>query len=136
MDNVVSLADDFKREFKRLRKKYSSLDDDLARFIARLHENPFLGVSWEEGCGRCASPFPQKGAAKAAGGGLSPTARRAAATAGRRKAVDFCVVGGIMQVVEGSRGRFANVVPRGADSPPTPYRPCLTPSRTELLLPR
>ena len=68
MDNVVSLADDFKREFKRLRKKYSSLDDDLARFIARLHENPFLGVSLGGGLRKVRFPISSKGRGKSGGG--------------------------------------------------------------------
>ena len=40
----ISLHNEFKRQFRRLNKKYRSLIDDLETLQSDLKENPFLGV--------------------------------------------------------------------------------------------
>lgn len=44
MKNNVFVLDSFKREYKRLSKKYKSLYSDLANLISSLELNPFQGV--------------------------------------------------------------------------------------------
>jgi mRNA-degrading endonuclease RelE of RelBE toxin-antitoxin system len=44
MPYTVEVFDKFKKEAKRLRKKYPSLDADLESFVAELVENPIQGV--------------------------------------------------------------------------------------------
>ncbi len=41
----ISLHDEFKRQFKRLRKKYVSLTDDLQLLRRSLEQDPLQGVS-------------------------------------------------------------------------------------------
>ncbi|TAE12534.1 MAG: hypothetical protein EAZ95_12330 [Bacteroidetes bacterium] len=44
MPYTVEVFDKFKKEAKRLRKKYPSLDADLESFVEELVENPIQGV--------------------------------------------------------------------------------------------
>jgi mRNA-degrading endonuclease RelE of RelBE toxin-antitoxin system len=44
MPYTVEVFDKFRKEAKRLRKKYPSLDADLAELVAELVENPTMGV--------------------------------------------------------------------------------------------
>ena len=42
---LVTFTPEFKREYKKLAKKYASLDEDMKEFIEELQENPMLGTS-------------------------------------------------------------------------------------------
>ncbi len=44
MPYLIEVLDKFKKEAKRLRKKYASLDNDLDIFVAELAENPTMGT--------------------------------------------------------------------------------------------
>lgn len=44
MNYEVKLGNKFKQAFKRLRKKYKSLDDDLEKLISVLEHNPATGA--------------------------------------------------------------------------------------------
>ena len=44
MKYVIELSTPFKREFKRLLKKYRSLDSDLERLAEELRAKPDMGV--------------------------------------------------------------------------------------------
>lgn len=44
MPYLIEVLDKFKKEAKRLRKKYPSLDNDLEIFVAELTENPTMGT--------------------------------------------------------------------------------------------
>jgi hypothetical protein len=41
---LITFTPDFKREYKRLAKKYVSLDSDMKEFIEKLRETPTLGT--------------------------------------------------------------------------------------------
>ena len=41
---LITFTPDFKREYKRLSKKYVSLDTDMKELIEELKENPLLGI--------------------------------------------------------------------------------------------
>ena len=43
MEFTIVTTDDFKRNFKRLLKKYHSLDDDYETFLDELLKNPTMG---------------------------------------------------------------------------------------------
>jgi mRNA-degrading endonuclease RelE of RelBE toxin-antitoxin system len=45
MSYKVELSANFKKEAKRLAKKYPSLKSELAKLFAELEENPTLGTS-------------------------------------------------------------------------------------------
>ena len=42
---LITFTPEFKREYKRLSKKYASLDEDMKELIEELQENPTLGKS-------------------------------------------------------------------------------------------
>ena len=42
---LITFTPEFKREYKKLAKKYASLDEDMKEFIEELEENPMLGTS-------------------------------------------------------------------------------------------
>jgi mRNA-degrading endonuclease RelE of RelBE toxin-antitoxin system len=44
MNVTLHLHDEFKRQFRQLRKRYRSLTDDLEEFQKELVKNPFQGV--------------------------------------------------------------------------------------------
>ena len=41
---LITFTPEFKREYKKLAKKYASLDEDMKEFIEELEENPMLGT--------------------------------------------------------------------------------------------
>jgi mRNA-degrading endonuclease RelE of RelBE toxin-antitoxin system len=43
MNYVIATTEDFERQLKHLRKKYTSLADDYAHFLEDLHKNPTMG---------------------------------------------------------------------------------------------
>jgi hypothetical protein len=42
---LITFTPEFKREYKRLAKKYASLDEDMKELIEELQKNPMLGKS-------------------------------------------------------------------------------------------
>lgn len=44
MEVTFGYTAEFKRQIKRLRKKYASLQSDFDELLAELSENPFAGV--------------------------------------------------------------------------------------------
>jgi hypothetical protein len=42
---LITFTPEFKREYKRLAKKYASLDEDMKELIEELQENPMFGTS-------------------------------------------------------------------------------------------
>lgn len=63
----ISLHDEFKRQFKRLNKKYRSLTDDLATFQKELKENPFQGSDLGGGVRKIRMTISSKGKGKSGG---------------------------------------------------------------------
>ena len=65
--NVI-VADNFKREFKYLFKKYRSLKQDLEKIISSLEENPKQGEALGKDCYKVRMPIASKGKGKSGGG--------------------------------------------------------------------
>lgn len=63
----ISLHNEFKRQFRRLNKKYRSLIDDLETLQSDLKENPFLGVSLGGGVRKVRMAISSKGKGKSGG---------------------------------------------------------------------
>lgn len=63
----ISLHDEFKRQFRRLSKKYHSLTDDLESFQKELKENPFQGDSLGGGVRKIRMAISSKGKGKSGG---------------------------------------------------------------------
>lgn len=63
----ISLHNEFKRQFRRLNKKYRSLIDDLETLQSDLKENPFLGVSLDGGVRKVRMAISSKGKGKSGG---------------------------------------------------------------------
>lgn len=49
MEVTFGYTAEFKRQIKRLRKKYASLQSDFDELLAELSENPFAGVDLGDG---------------------------------------------------------------------------------------
>ena len=64
---VISLHDEFKRQFKRLSKKYRSLIDDVETFQKELMENPFQGDCLGGGVRKIRMAIGSKGKGKSGG---------------------------------------------------------------------
>lgn len=67
MDIVIIPEDEFKRQFKRLLKKYPSLTDDIRIVQAELMENPYAGVDLGKGIRKLRMSIASKGKGKAGG---------------------------------------------------------------------
>ena len=50
MSFKIILTEDFKREFKRLNKKHTSLPEDIANLGAILSNNPIIGTAIGQNC--------------------------------------------------------------------------------------
>jgi hypothetical protein len=48
-DLLITFTPEFKREYKKLAKRYLSLDDDMKALLIRIYENPSLGTSLGSG---------------------------------------------------------------------------------------
>lgn len=57
----------FKREFKRLVRKFPSLQNELKQVVKDLHNNPNLGTSIGMGCYKIRLPIASKGVGKSGG---------------------------------------------------------------------
>lgn len=67
MKYEVKLTESFKKEFKRLWKKYRSLDIDLEKLITELELNPEMGVSLGNGIRKVRMAISAKGKGKSHG---------------------------------------------------------------------
>lgn len=67
MNYEVELGTKFKKEFKRLLKKYRSLDNDLKQLIAELKQNPDLGTDLGSGIRKVRMAISDKGKGKSHG---------------------------------------------------------------------
>ena len=68
MIREVRFADEFNRAFKRLKKRYRSLPQDLKRLLASLVENPQQGTELYNGMRKLRLSFTSKGRGKRGGG--------------------------------------------------------------------
>ena len=64
MIKEIRFSEEFDRAFKRLKKRYRSLPDDVKKLLASLVENPQQGSELL----RCVSALPQKAEASEAAG--------------------------------------------------------------------
>ena len=67
MSYEVKLGKSFKRAFKRLWKKYKSLDEDLENLISQLEENPAQGADLGHGVRKVRMAISAKGKGKSHG---------------------------------------------------------------------
>ena len=68
MIREVRFADEFNRAFKRLKKRYRSLPQDLKQLLASLVENPQQGTELYNGMRKLRLSFAAKGQGKRGGG--------------------------------------------------------------------
>lgn len=67
MQVIIGLHEQFKRDFKRLRKKYRSLTTDYAQLLADLEVNPLLGTDLGGGLRKVRMGIASKGKGKSGG---------------------------------------------------------------------
>jgi len=67
MKVTIRLHDEFKRQFRRLRKKYQSLTDDLENFQKELKKNPLQGDDLGNGVRKIRMAIGSKGKGKSGG---------------------------------------------------------------------
>lgn len=67
MNYEVKLGSKFKLVFKRLRKKYRSLDNDLEQLVAELKQNPAIGADLGNGIRKVCMAISDKGKGKSHG---------------------------------------------------------------------
>ena len=67
MNLTIHLHDEFKRQFRQLKKKYRSLTDDLENFQQSLKENPFQGDDLGGGVRKIRMAIASKGKGKSGG---------------------------------------------------------------------
>ena len=63
----IVLGDEFKRQFKRLAKKYPSLKDDFITFKKELADDPFQGSDLGNGTRKVRMAIASKGKGKSGG---------------------------------------------------------------------
>ena len=68
MISEVRFSDEFNRAFKRLKKRYHSLPDDIKRLLASLVNDPYQGVELYNGLRKIRVTFASKGKGKRGGG--------------------------------------------------------------------
>lgn len=67
MNVTLHLHDEFKRQFRRLSKKYRSLIDDLETFQKELQKNPLQGTDMGDGVRKIRMAIASKGKGKSGG---------------------------------------------------------------------
>ena len=68
MIKEIRFSEEFDRAFKRLKKRYRSLPDDVKKLLASLVENPQQGVELYNGMRKVRISFASKGRGKRGGG--------------------------------------------------------------------
>ena len=64
MNVIITVEEEFKRQAKKLAKKYHSISDDLLELQERLKANPLQGVSLGSGVRKVRMPIASKGKGK------------------------------------------------------------------------
>ena len=67
MEVVIYTEDEFKRQLKKLAKKYRSIVDDYEFFLTDLEENPFQGSNFGKGVKKVRMAIASKGKGKSGG---------------------------------------------------------------------
>lgn len=67
MNYRIELGSSFKHKFKQLRKKYHSLDQDLAQLVVELRQNPTAGADLGKGVRKVRMVISDKGKGKSHG---------------------------------------------------------------------
>ena len=67
MEVTFGYTAEFKRQIKRLRKKYASLQSDFDELLAELSENPFAGVDLGDGVRKVRMAIKAKGKGRSGG---------------------------------------------------------------------
>lgn len=67
MEVTFGYTTEFKRQIKRLKKKYASLQSDFDVLLAELSENPFAGVDLGNGVRKVRMAIKSKGKGKSGG---------------------------------------------------------------------
>lgn len=67
MNYIIKLSPVFKKSFKRLSKKYRSMEDDVDSLIVQLRANPTLGVDLGNGIRKVRMAITSKGKGKSGG---------------------------------------------------------------------
>ena len=67
MNANIRVGDEFKRQFKRLAKKYRSLLTDFEAFVQALEDNPQQGVDLGHGVRKVRMPITSKSKGKSGG---------------------------------------------------------------------
>jgi mRNA-degrading endonuclease RelE of RelBE toxin-antitoxin system len=67
MEVTFGYTTEFKRQIKRLRKKYASLQSDFDELLAELSENPFAGVDLGDGVRKVRMAIKSKGKGESGG---------------------------------------------------------------------
>lgn len=67
MEVVIYTEDEFKRQLKKLAKKYRSIVDDYESFLTDLEENPFQGSNLGKGVKKVRMAIASKGKGKSGG---------------------------------------------------------------------
>ena len=70
MSFEVKTTEQFERKFKRLAKKYQSLDDDISEIIDQLDEKPTIGTPIGKDCYKIRIAISSKGRGKSGGARL------------------------------------------------------------------
>ena len=68
MIKEIRFSEEFDRAFKRLKKRYRSLPDDVKKLLASLIENPQQGAELYNGMRKVRISFASKGRGKRGGG--------------------------------------------------------------------
>ena len=68
MNCKISAIPSFKKDLKRLGKRYRSLKDDYKKLLVSLHENPLQGVDLGGGLHKVRMAITSKGKGKSGGG--------------------------------------------------------------------
>ena len=68
MIREIRFSEEFDRAFKRLKKRYRSLPDDVKKLLESLVENPEQGVELHNGLRKVRISFASKGHGKRGGG--------------------------------------------------------------------
>ena len=67
MNYAIATTEYFERNFKRLSKKYRSLDDDLENLIKELYANPTMGDKLDDSTRKVRMAIAAKGKGKSGG---------------------------------------------------------------------
>ena len=67
MEVIIYTEDEFKRQLKKLSKKYHSIIDDYDQFLSELEEDPFQGSNLGKGVRKVRMAIASKGKGKSGG---------------------------------------------------------------------